>query len=352
MATSFEGTRAGRSPARARTWQLASVMLLLCAEPLGAQVIQGRVVDAETGRAIAGALLLLSDGEGHPLQSVLSSETGAFQLEMPRSGAYLLRAEMIGRQSVEIGPFPAASAGASHRLELPSLPILLTGLEVTGAERCSGDLESARSVYAVWVEIEKALRATRATLASTRHRFRVAEYERKRRKGSMEIVEESATETTVTGGRKPFSSLAPARLERDGYFQDENGVLWIYGPSTELLLSREFRATHCFRLRRDDDRPEAIGLEFRPVDGRDVSDIRGVLWVDAASAELRTLEFEFEDVPRELMRGDYVGEAEFRRLNAGGWIISRWWLRSPDPENLLQIRERAGEVLDVDRAPQ
>ena len=325
---------------------LLSCLALIQGVPLEAQMVQGRVLDEESRRGTPGAVVLLLDSGGQQRQAVLTSEEGLFRFTVPRPDQYSLRAEMIGRRSVETELFHAVAGEASrHDLVLPASPIRLAGLEVSGETRCRGDLESARSVYLVWSEVAKALRATEVTSGAPSRQFRIAEYDRRRAKNSLEVVEEFVSESDVNGAPAPFVSLPPSDLADRGYIREERGGTWIYGPSTEALLSPEFQETHCLSLERSRSQPGTIGIGFEPVPGRTVPDIRGVLWVDEQSAELRTLEFQFDNVPETLMRGDYEGAAEFRRLDAGDWIIKRWWLRSPDLDNLHQIKERAGELV-------
>lgn len=314
--------------------------------PLAAQTVSGRVIELETGRPIAGAGVQLIDASGGRHHAVLSRSDGSFEVRATRSGRYRVRAEMIGRQTVESPPFDGGPELESrHELALPPLPIAIRGLEVTGEQRCGPDLDAARDVQAVWSEIEKALRATDLTLAAAEHSFRLAEYDRQRDERSLDVVSEQVSESEIVGGQEPFVSLAPSTLAEDGYIREEEGEIWIYGPSTAVLLDRSFVDTHCFTLRRDDR--GMLGVAFEPLPGRAVADLSGVLWLEEESGELRTLEFVFENVPPTLMRGDYRGQVDFVRLDEGGWVIERWWLRSPDPDNLSLVRERAAEILEI-----
>jgi hypothetical protein len=71
-----------------------------------------------------------------------------------------------------------------------------------------------------------------------------------------------------------------------------------------------------------------VGLAFEPVGGGDVPDVEGVLWMDAATAELRTLEYKYvRYAPAE--GAGVGGKLEFRRLPNGGWIIPRWRILMP-----------------------
>ena len=137
---------------------------------LHAQSILGRVVDAESDSPVVGAVVLLLDGAGDRLDAKLTAEDGSFGFVGPMGRPYRLRAEMIGRRGVELGPFTLIG-DARHELRLPAEPIRLGGLDVTGEETCSVDPESARAVYTVWAEVEKALRATEVTRSSTSTRF-------------------------------------------------------------------------------------------------------------------------------------------------------------------------------------
>jgi hypothetical protein len=195
--------------------------------------------------------------------------------------------------------------------------------------------------------VQKALRAASLTATEALYRFRVAVYRRVRDGRDEEILEEEVEEQVITG-YDPFSSLPPEEIHEHGYVGDRDGERAIYGPSTAVLLSRSFEGDHCFGLRRDPER-RLIGLTFEPAGGRRVPEIEGVLWLDEASAELRTLEFTFVRLPRFFGRGDYRGLATFRRLDAGSWTIDRWWLRTPPLGR--RFVEEAGEILEVVRLP-
>jgi hypothetical protein len=80
--------------------------------------------------------------------------------------------------------------------------------------------------------------------------------------------------------------------------------------------------------------PDAVGLGFEPVKGRKVPEIKGTLWVDRASAELRTLTYEYVNVPSAVRAEGLGGRLEFQRLPGGSWIIRDWYIRMPDRVDL------------------
>ena len=85
------------------------------------------------------------------------------------------------------------------------------------------------------------------------------------------------------------------------------------------------------------------------------ADIRGVLWLDRASAELRRLDFAYTRVPKWAHGRDAFGQLGFAPLPGGGWIVQRWVLRVPIPEvdshtwqgRFLEYRESGGYVSQV-----
>ena len=77
------------------------------------------------------------------------------------------------------------------------------------------------------------------------------------------------------------------------------------------------------------EHPGWVGLEFVPLDGREEPDVRGVLWLDRATAELRYVEYTYTGLG---FRGpvDWLGgRIDFRRVPSGTWIIPFWTVRAP-----------------------
>jgi hypothetical protein len=108
-----------------------------------------------------------------------------------------------------------------------------------------------------------------------------------------------------------------------------------------------------------------IGLAFEPARKRRVADVKGVLWLDAATAELRHLEFTYTNLPWDVPASRVGGRVEFEQLASGVWIVRRWYVRAPrmgiersffrmggsmhfrSRERFVSIIEHGGEVLDT-----
>jgi hypothetical protein len=140
--------------------------------------------------------------------------------------------------------------------------------------------------------------------------------------------EDSATEWRVT----PFRSLPAAELARNGYVRREGNDHVFIAPDATVLLSEEFLDGHCFRVGAGRGAEAGlVGLEFQPVRGRRLPDVSGTLWLDPASADLRSMEFAYTGLPDYAYDEGEVwgGRMEFARTAAGAWMVNRWMLRLP-----------------------
>src|SRR5205085_7820679 len=97
--------------------------------------------------------------------------------------------------------------------------------------------------------------------------------------GSERILTEHA-ESSRTSSARPFISIDPEVLHRDGYvFQRADGI-WFNAPDAELLLSDRFLEDHCFGVTAPGQTgaPNRVGLSFEPTRSRRVPEVGGVRW--------------------------------------------------------------------------
>jgi len=308
-------------------------LFALCATAGRAQEVTG-TVRAEVGRApVTGAIVILVAPSGARLTATLTNDAGRFRLRTASSGVFTLRVDVIGYRSVIGPPFPIDSGATVTRdvlfpfvrTQLPRVAVTAT----SGCARLSGD---AGDAPALWAEARKTLEA--ASLAIEERRFSVAlrRYERSiTLPDSVLGPSRTWTQTGVT--RNPFESLSPEAMARDGFSAVRDTTRFYYAPDARVLLSDEFVAAHCFGTRRG-GAAGAIGLTFRPQ--RTIPrrvDISGVLWLDSATAELRTLEYRYLPmVGRQDVGGGFVA---FGRYPSGVWGVQRWAIRLP----VLQVYE-------------
>jgi hypothetical protein len=294
-----------------------------------AQSVRGTLVEEGSGSPIPAAFVVLQDTAGQALSSTLTSVRGTWLLRAPAPGTYRLRADRIGYSSFESEAFTLAQGeDATRLLAVGVAPVELSSLAVQGAGGGCQVLEAdGLEVYRVWEEARKALAAIVWTGQQPYYRFDAVHYQRSL---SPEGVPASAVEYEEVRyfGRHPFRSIPTRDLVLGGFVQSISGTTQYYGPDAEVMLSTEFLRRHCFQLIEAGD-DGLVGLEFEPVDDRRVTDISGTMWLDAASAELRRLDFRYENLELPVDTEGLGGSVEFDRLPSGAWIVRRWAIRVP-----------------------
>jgi hypothetical protein len=324
-----------------------ATLVLLAVRIGGAQTIRGRVVAKADGAPVSSAIVSLIDTTGSAVATKLADDSGSFSFVAPLAGRYAVRAERVG----------FLSANSSFRLfgqgEAPDVLITMTSeavslraIVVNADRRCLVRPQEGVATAQLWSEARKALSAiqltalAQATAKARRdpHRFLVRWRSVTRDLDpnglavlhSDEIIQMS--ETVL-----PFASADLDVLTRDGYMigNPDSGSTF-FAPDADILLSDRFLDSHCFRLEAPeaDRRDNLIGLAFEPVgltaDRRSLHvDVRGVLWLDRASAELRYMEYHYVNLPPEETTRHAGGLLEFRPLPDGRWVVWRWYIRVP-----------------------
>jgi hypothetical protein len=218
----------------------------------------------------------------------------------------------------------------------------------------------------VWGEARKVLGSTRESGESAGYRYTVRRFTRQLDAPGHTILRDTASTARVTSGT-PFVAVPLERLARYGYVEASGDDLIFHAPDAGVLLSDQFQERHCFAL--VDGGDGLIGLAFEPVSD-EKPDVRGTLWLDRATAELRRMEYGYTRVPGLGHAGDVAGgRMEFSRLPDGRWIVGRWAIRMPVVEptreqpvirrelvastamhfRLTGLRDEGGEVLSAAR---
>ncbi|MCH8254159.1 MAG: carboxypeptidase regulatory-like domain-containing protein [Gemmatimonadetes bacterium] len=342
---------------------LLQMLTMTVAVSTDAQLISGQIVDSTTGVPVATGFVVLLDEYGIEIARTVSTGQGRFTLRAPRSGTYLLRSERIGyRVSVSQPLRLEAGRTLEYTLQVAALPVRLSDIEVQRKDECRIRPEAGRQTAILWEEARKALAGASWTLSQTRYRYNTVVYQRdldvRRRRVSAEQTSNRSGYSLA-----PFSSVAAEQLASGGYaVLDDDNTYTYYAPDANVLQDDSFLSTHCFRVVRDTrGRPSLVGLAFEPVPGRQLTDVKGTLWIDEQSSELRSLEFSYTDLPYDLHDERIGGTVEFMPLPSGEWIVHRWQIRMPSVgmkvvhgplgtvrrTELQGFRDGGGEILDV-----
>lgn len=342
----------------------AAVLLLAAtAVPSTAQVVEGRVTSSGGDAPIAGAIVhLVRASDGAVVFSALTERNGLFSVRGETAGAYRLRAELIGYETVETGPFKLApGAVIRHDIRMPVRPIRLEAVVVPERTRCVLRPEEGARLADVWEEARKALTAAELTESEKQYRYVVERYERRVDARTGIVRTESRTARTTNAAR-PFRSLSPDVFQLRGWVHEDGEHLNYFAPDARALLSAEFLQSHCLRLVGTAG-DTVIGIGFEPMDGRDVPEIAGTLWLDRRTSALRSLDFRYVNLHEGEWSSDVGGRVEFERLPEGAWIVRRWRVRMPllarasanewrgrmvpPSPRLIELKEDGGEVVAV-----
>ena len=347
---------------------MKKVILLLSLAPAllaparaAAQTVRGQVVGSGAEGAIAGARVLLLDNAGRRVAAAVTGPDGAYRLVAPTGGSYLLRVERIGFAATSARVELRDGGVIERRLVSGTRPVMLAGVTALSgrASRCQVRPDSGQQTATLWEEARKALDLANRTRAERLYLYRLRNVVRDLGGPGMQVRSERVAETSGASAQ-PFFSAPLAELAANGFIQQVGDSLRYYAPGAEVLLSDAFLDTHCFRLAAAADSPGVVGLAFEPVRGRRTIDVRGVLWLDRATAQLRWLDYAYTDPPLPGPEGVPGGRIEFKRLPNAAWIVSRWLVRmpyeerhtardpaDPAPPPTLAVREKLAEVVDV-----
>jgi hypothetical protein len=310
------------------TFLLLSVVLVDTSH-LAAQTVHGRLIDQTTSQFIHHAFVVLLDSSGVEVSRAITDHGGVFEIDAPGPGAYVLRTERIGFQSIAavIGTLGAAETGEID-IHVEPIVIHLDSITVTGDAgefRVHG--QQGLATATVWEEARKVLAAVAWGESQRLFIYHTSTYERwLDRRGR--VVRE--TDSLHLGDRVVLFRSLPAReLQEHGYASIRADSFIYYVPDAATFFSDEFLSHHCFSLERSRDYPEMVGLAFEPVGAREVPDVHGILWIDETSSELRRMDVKYTNLGSQSLERHAEGRVVFDRLPGGPWFVSAWWIRMP-----------------------
>jgi hypothetical protein len=292
-----------------------------------AQDVRIEVVEAATGRPIVGANVALFDSSGAiSLGGAFSDQTGRAALRIPVRGQYRLRADKVGFdswQSVQLllGDRPVILRAGMAPTRAPA-PVVMRSesacQQMTGPGTPAGD---------IWTELKKALTASAMTEAQGLVPLDVDLYERVLDRDLGIVSERSEQRLRIS--RRPATGISWDQV--DTTRRGDAATNDVYrAPDAASLVSDQFVKSHCFSAIRGYGQEAGLsGLEFRPARVGGQPELTGVLWLDPKSNALRSMNFDYVNLPIPLRVARTTGRLEFEQLPGGHWIVPRWYIRMP-----------------------
>lgn len=328
-----------RGPFR-RLLNLALLSAATLAATAEAQVVRGTVSSAVAGGRVPGAVVLLLDSALTAHARALTSDSGTFTISAGVPGRFYLKVMHLGFQPT-VSPTFDLRADTTIAVALTDIPLILPALAILDRRcRMHSDTTSAGvTTFALLDQARTAILAAAITLEEREYRFtkllQIRVYDTKHHELRDVDLDELETEGTA-----PWVSLPAEQLRRDGYATEDDSGMTFYAPDLDVLLSPYFAESHCFRITNDaPPTPGEIGLDFEPPSRSPHVEIRGTIWLDSTSSELRTIRFTFVNLPLKLSPLDTLlgGHVDFERLSTGAWILPSWSIRMPTPVRTLRL---------------
>lgn len=296
-----------------------------------AQTIRGRVVSRSGESGVPGSIVLLLDSaQTTTVARTLTNERGEYFLRAPLLGRYTLRAMRIGFRPTTTAPF-ALAGDTSIVLRITDIPVMLQAVATREKQQCRIRPDSGLLTFQLWEQARTALLATAITQDDAAYRLSAEQHSRLYAVRN-ETLRDVRFADSTRGGAVTWRSRPPEALRADGYVtRDSTGIDFV-APDIDVLLSPYFADTHCLRV--NDRAPNGsglIGLDFDPVGRQKHVEIRGTLWLDRQSRELRSLAFRYDNFAFRGVDSLAGGEARFARLATGAWVMTDWVTRMPIP---------------------
>lgn len=332
-----------RALARGAVGAALLVASVATARSLQAQTITGSVTLPDSATPARGVIVLALDARGAEVARTLTGSTGRFVLHAPGLGRYRLRVLRIGYRPTE-GPTVDAGTGTTDVPEIvfAGRQVMLSAMNVRDRQTCRVSADTGYAVAQVWDEARKAMLSTQLTSEDAPLVADWIEYDRVL-DSTARLIREQHVRVLTRPTTHAFKSRPADELAKTGYVVADGGATTYFAPDAEALLSESFAASHCFRLTSPPaGQSQLIGIAFEPSrDRRDARDIAGTLWLERSSAELRTLDFRYTNLPDLATAAGAGGRVEFLRLDDGNWLVRRWHVRMP----VVAPRDRSADAI-------
>ena len=308
---------------------LAASLIGLLPGSLGAQIVEGRLVDRDRGFPRTATYVVLIDPDGREVARTQTDAAGGFVLRATTSGAHRLRAEQIGFEFAESAVIMLDSGKTlAHEFEVSREPVLLSAIDIPNPSSCVANPDQHVSVLTAWREVRKTLSAVRWTASNRSYRYQTLMYERDIAPDTDRIRRE---QTSIVSDLQAtfFAAGDPLQLAAAGYALElDDGSFSYFAPDPVALLHPSFIDTHCFSLTRDSARA-AVGVRFAPLPTRTLADISGTMWLDEETARLLEIDYRYTNDPSGAEHEDVGGSITFTPLQEADWMLREWRLRLP-----------------------
>jgi len=312
---------------------LAGGTSVLVATGAAAQTVSGTVRAGGGAGPLPQTTIVLTTEDGTLVRGVVTGDDGAYTLRAPAPGRYRVKVRRIGFSPDSSAVLVLASgSSASFSPTLRPYATRLASMKVRATGSCVASGSAGGATVRLWNDVEAALTATAiATQPSgdTHLAFMLRRFARTVDPTTSLVLQQRSADLQTTDA---YASLPAESLVREGFIRPGRDSTTYAAPDARTLASDAFVREHCFYATPGDSaHANDVGLGFRPVKRDRAEDVEGVLWVDTATAELRSLEYRYTGrfAAASLGLGGPSGRVDYARVGRGAWIVQHWVVRVP-----------------------
>ena len=309
-----------------RSLAVGAVLTALAAAPALAQRVRGTLTDSATREPITGAVVTVSDSTGRFLARGIAGADGRF--DVPRFPA----SKQIHVVRIGYRPIDATVPAADEVLDLRMRAIAsqLATVTTSGRRVCPGD-DANSQAFQLWGQARSGFLAAVVARDGRPPNLRLRYFRVERDPMLRRVVDDTIWAKTIVGDQPFIAARSATAFASEGYMHERaGGDRDYYAPDEAVLLDEAFAASHCLRvIAADPAHVGEVGIGFEPVtpERDSLVEIRGTVWLDGRTLDLRTLDFDYTNL--EPVRDGSGGSIIFQSMPSGVPMIVRWTIHSP-----------------------
>jgi len=309
-----------------RSLVVGAVLTALTAANALAQRVRGTLTDSSTREPITGAVVTISDSTGRFLARGIAGADGRF--DVPRFPA----SKQVHVVRIGYRPIDATVPAADELLDLRMRAIAsqLATVTTSGRRVCPGDDANSQALQ-LWEQARSGFLAAVVARDARPPNLRLRYFRVERDPMLRRVVDDTVWVKTIVGDQPFIAARSATAFASEGYMRERaGGDRDYYAPDEAVLLDEAFAASHCLRvIAADPAHAGEVGIGFEPgTPERDsLVEIRGTVWLNGKTLDLRTLDFAYTNL--EPVKDGSSGSIIFQSMPSGVPMIVRWTIHSP-----------------------
>ena len=229
-------------------------------------------------------------------------------------------------------PIDATVPAADELLDLRMHAIAsqLATVTTSGRRVCPGDDANSQALQ-LWEQARSGFLAAVVARDARPPNLRLRYFRVERDPMLRRVVDDTVWVKTIVGDQPFVAARSATAFASDGYMRERlGGDRDYYAPDEAVLLDEAFAGSHCLRaIAADAAHVGDVGIGFEPVtpERDSLVEIRGTVWLNAKTLDLRTLDFDYTNL--EPIKDGSGGSIIFQSMPSGVPMIVRWTIHSP-----------------------